>query len=81
MPMMIMLSIETNLTTGIHFAFGWFLTGFQVNPMETRDIIRSDVRAMTLAVNAINLSSSNQNLVRPAQVEEISRAVRNPCWS
>lgn len=49
-----------------------FLTGFQVNPMETRDIIRSDVRAMTLAVNAINLSSSNQNLVRPAQVEEIS---------
>lgn len=47
-------------------------TGFQINPMETRDLVRADVKAMTLAVNALNLSSSSQNLVKPAQVESIS---------
>ena len=47
-------------------------TGFQINPMETRDLVRSDVKAMTLAVNALNLSSTSQSLVKPAQVESIS---------
>lgn len=48
------------------------LTGFQINPMESRDLIRADVRSMTLAVNALNQSSGNPNIVKPAQVESIA---------